>query len=102
DGFMGGDGLLSLGEGSAQKPVGLNALWFSVMSLLAEELTRVKDPMDDHFDRLAGRFRRSFTKLFWCDAHRCLCEPRVQMGVDHLRWHADPDQLLAVVLPFSA
>jgi hypothetical protein len=84
-------------------PLGLNVLWFSMLTMLSEELAKAGDGSASHFDRLAGRFRRSFVKAFWCAPHQCLCEPRAQAAAGHYRANfvPAPDQLLAVVLPFS-
>ena len=97
-------GLLLRGPaGSECYPMALNALWYLLLSLLAEELPKVGDASGHHFDLLAGRYRRSFAKTFLCAAHECLCEPRVQRNAAHDKpsFVPDPDQLLFVVLPFS-
>jgi hypothetical protein len=84
-------------------PLGLNTLWYSTLTMLAEELAKVGDASGSHFDRLAGRFRRSFAKMFWCAPHQCLCDPRSKAAAGHYKvtFVPAPDQLLAVVLPFS-
>lgn len=94
-------GLLVTGTGIC--PVGINALWYFTLSMLAEELHAVKDHAGDHFERLAGRFRRSFSKAFWCSAHGFLCDPELQKVTDHATADPipDPTQLLIATLPFS-
>ena len=84
-------------------PIGLNALWYFMLSLLAEEMHALKNPSGDHFERLAGRFRRSFAKSFWCSAHGFLCDPELQKDPNHAAAHGvpDPEQLLIATLPFS-
>jgi hypothetical protein len=84
-------------------PIGINALWYFMLSMLAEELHAVKDHAGDHFERLAGRFRRSFSKAFWCSAHGFLCDPELQKNTDHATADvmADPTQLLIATMAFS-
>jgi hypothetical protein len=94
-------GLLATSTGIC--PVGTNALWYFMLSMLAEELHAIKDHAGDHFERLAGRFRRSFSKAFWCSAHGFLCDPELQKSTDHATADTlpDPTQLLIATLPFS-
>jgi hypothetical protein len=84
-------------------PIGINAMWYFTLAMLAEELHAIKDPVGDHYERLSGRFRRSFAKCFWCSAHGFLCDPELQKDPDHATAHAipDPEQLLIAMLPFS-
>ncbi|MGN6369084.1 MAG: amylo-alpha-1,6-glucosidase [Phycisphaerae bacterium] len=60
----------------------LNALWYSALETCAADLKTVRDPAGDHFERLAGRFRRSFVKAYWCDAHGCICPPEMRAPAD--------------------
>lgn len=97
-------GLLLRGPAKSEcYPMALNALWYALLTMLAEELSKLGDRSAQHFALLAGRFRRSFAKIFMCPAHGCLCEPRVQQSPTHDKpsFVPDPDQLLFVVLPFS-
>ncbi len=57
------DGGLLIDPEAGLTGVALNALWYNMLMLLATELKG--DPVADHFDRLAGRFRRSYLKLYW-------------------------------------
>lgn len=57
------DGGLLVDAESGLSGVALNALWYNMLMILATELKG--EPAADHFDRLAGRFRRSFLKLYW-------------------------------------
>jgi hypothetical protein len=84
-------------------PMAPNALWYAMLAMLDEELKRVGDRSARHFELLAGRFRRSFSNVFLCDRHGCLCEPQVRASAAHDKpnFVPDPDQLLFVVLPFS-
>jgi hypothetical protein len=66
------------------KPLATNALWYAVLELLAAELKITGDPQGDHFERLAGRFRRSFAR--WN-----LNDPA----------HAPGTTLLLITLPYS-
>ena len=82
--------------------MGYNALWYSTLAMLTEELNSIKDHASDHFERLAGRFRRSFTKAYWCSAHGWLCDPEQQKSAEHGGSPLpDPGQLLIATLPFS-
>ncbi len=98
------DAGLVRGMGKSESyPMAFNALWYSTLAMLAEELAKAGDRSASHFDRLAARFRRSFVKMFLCARHSCLCQPLVQQspGHDNLSFVPDPDQLLFIVLPFS-
>lgn len=57
------DGGLLVDSESGLTGVAINALWYNMLMILATELKG--EPAADHFDRLAGRFRRSFLKLYW-------------------------------------
>ncbi|HVT81291.1 MAG TPA: hypothetical protein VHM90_11605, partial [Phycisphaerae bacterium] len=59
-----------------------------------------RDPSGDHFERLAGRFRRSFAKACWCDEHNRLCPPEVRTQPDH-GGLPDAEQVLITMLPTS-
>ncbi len=100
---MGDGGLLS-GKGTMAAVLEVNLLWYSVLSILAEELRRAGDAGGDHFERLAGRFRRSFLKAYWCDAHGCLCDPAQVTAEGHAAASVLPEagQLLTAVVSFSA
>ena len=81
----------------------INALWYSGLETTGVALKSAGDRSGDHFERLAGRFRRSFAKSYWCDPHACVCIPDEKSLDSH---PADspslsPDQLLLTILPAS-
>ena len=86
----------------------INALWYFALEMTAQTLQHplpsggAKDPSGHHFERLAGRFRRSFAKHFWCEEHGCLCSPTAAWrgGADH-GFLPDPDQLLITMFTVS-
>jgi len=58
----------------------------------------MKDSSGDHFERLAGRFRRAFNKAFWCEEHQRVC-PQELRGENTHGDMPDAEQLLLMVLP---
>jgi hypothetical protein len=99
-------------------PLRLNALWYTALESTGQALragkylgtaTRLplhKDPSGDHFERLAGRFRRAFSKMYWCEDHDRICPPELRGEADHGRGEGsqrlpDVEQLLLMVLPVS-
>ncbi len=87
----------------------INALWYAAVQATATALQSGQgggggggnhDVSSGHFERLAGRFRRSFQKAFWCDEHRCICSPAARAVAGHGKL-VDPDQLLLTMLPAS-
>jgi hypothetical protein len=101
------DGGLLAGGVAATQELRVNALWYNALEMTANVL---KNPPGDptardlnsshHFERLAGRFRRSFAKAFWCGEHNCICTPAVRTLPGHGKL-PDPDQLLVTMLPAS-
>lgn len=91
------DGGMLVAEGKGA--LRLNALWYAALEAVAEGLHALGDRAGDHFERLAGRFRRSFAKAYWCEAHGCVCVP----GTREEGHGAMPlaDQVLLSVLPSS-
>ncbi|MCL2640204.1 MAG: hypothetical protein FWD53_05105 [Phycisphaerales bacterium] len=92
----------------AGAPLRINALWYSALGTAAVDLKAVGDKSSDHFDRLAGRFRRAFVKTFWCEEHLCICSPEVRQGEEEKGGGGDshgelpdPDQLILPILPTS-
>lgn len=85
------DGGLLVDTESGLSGVALNALWYNMLMILATELKG--EPAADHFDRLAGRFRRSFLKLYWQGD---------MLGEQGCSESPDGSQLLAATLPHSA
>jgi len=86
----------------------INTLWYSALGTAAADLKAVNDKSSDHFDRLAGRFRRAFVKTFWCEEHACICPPHVRQGEGQKGGTGgghgelpEPDQLLLPILPAS-
>ena len=105
------DGGLLVGPAGSQA-LRLNALWYSALESTAADLKIARDPAGDHFERLAGRFRRSFVKSYWCDVHGCICTPDVRppapapgdpppANQDDHGTLPDADQLLLTLLPAS-
>jgi len=83
----------------AQPSTRLNALWHSVLETTATQLTAHGDKTGDHFERLAGRFTRSFTKTFWCETHKCICPPDRRTVDSHGIAFPDREGLLFISLP---
>ena len=86
----------------------LNALWYSALETSAADFKAVLDPVGDHFERLAGRFRRSFVKAYWCEAHGSICTPESRpagegtaTGMDDHGVMPNADQLTLTFLPAS-
>jgi hypothetical protein len=71
-----------LAEASGTQTLRLNALWYSALETSAADFKTWRDPSGDHFERLAGRFRRSFVKAYWCDAHGCICPPETRPAIE--------------------
>jgi hypothetical protein len=107
DGVRMDDGGVLTGGAVSADDLRINALWYNALDMTAQLL---KEPpavpsardlnASNHFDRLAGRFRRSFAKAFWCAEHNCICPPAVRSKPDHGKL-PDPDQLLVTILPAS-
>ncbi len=93
-------GLLIPPASAAGLTLRLNALWYSALQTTGADLKAAGDPVSDHFERLAGRFRRSFAKAYWCDVHGCICTPESRPATDHGDL-PHPDQLLLTFLPDS-
>ena len=85
---------------SSAETLRLNALWYSALQSTADDLKKANDPGGDHFDRLAGRFRRTFIKSYWCEGHNRICPPHVRDSSSHGDL-PDADQLLLTILPSS-
>jgi hypothetical protein len=82
----------------------LNGLWYAALETLGEGLRAVGDRAGDHFERLAGRFRRSFAKAYWCETHGSVCTPGgANRDESHKAAATLPaaDQVLLSVLPAS-
>jgi len=92
--------LLATTEELAAQGLRLNALWYSALESTAADLKAAGDKAGDHFERLAGRFRRAFAKSYWCDGHNCVCPPYRRSPESHGEL-TDADQLLLTVLPAS-
>src|SRR6185369_5378730 len=76
-------------------PLRVNALWYAALDSTAQALRDmppssaaggppVRDPSAEHFERLAGRFRRSFAKLYWCEDHGRICPPEARTHPNHV------------------
>jgi hypothetical protein len=82
----------------------LNGLWYAALETLGDGLRAVGDRAGDHFERLAGRFRRSFAKAYWCETHGSVCTPGgANRDENHKAAATLPaaDQVLLSVLPAS-
>jgi hypothetical protein len=99
-------------------PLRLNALWYTALESTgqalrgakylgkSERLLSHKDPAGDHFERLAGRFRRAFFKMYWCEEHDRICPPELRGEPEHgctpgSARLPDAEELLLMVLPVS-
>ncbi len=118
DGVRMDDGgmLAGAGEGKPNPalalPLRVNALWYTALESTGQALRGInpmgaalaeggkRDSSGDHFERLAGRFRRSFAKACWCDAHDRICPPEVRGDPDHGSL-PDAEQVLITMLPSS-
>jgi hypothetical protein len=93
--------LAPLKDGGLADAIRINALWYLAIDMTGKALKDARDPSGPHFERLAGRFRRSFAKTFWCDEHACLCTPAERAAAGRHGKLPDPDQLLVTMLPVS-
>ena len=94
-------GLLMVSPGkNPAEALRFNALWYSALESTAEDLRKAQDPSGDHFERLAGRFRRTFVKTYWCEGHNRICPPHARENGSHGEI-PDADQLLLTILPVS-
>ena len=118
---MAGDGLITAGSAQTQltwmdaacggivftprhgKAVEINALWYHVLAGMAELVAETHREQADHFNRLLGRIRRSFAKVFWNDALDCLVDHvwTDDDGNDHIDRTLRPNQIFAASLPHS-
>jgi len=99
-------GLLIAPPALAHQTLRLNALWYSALETSAADFKVAGDQVADHFERLGGRFRRSFVKAYWCEAHGCICTPENRVIVEGMDRgdHGDlpaADQVLLTFLPAS-
>jgi hypothetical protein len=92
----------------------LNALWYAALEMTGQALrgetamgkAPLHAPADgrrhtgDHFERLAGRFRRAFAKVYWCEDHARICIPAAREQAEH-GTALDGEQLLLTILPAS-
>jgi hypothetical protein len=80
----------------------INTLWYNGLESTAGALMNIapRDPAGAHFERLAGRFRRSFPKIYWCPTHKRICTPGRREAAEHGAF-SDPDQLLLTTLACS-
>jgi hypothetical protein len=84
----------------ASQGLRLNALWYSALESTGADLKAAGDKSGDHFERLAGRFRRAFAKSYWCEGHNCVCPPYRRTADSHGEL-PDAEQLLLTILPAS-
>jgi predicted glycogen debranching enzyme len=110
------DGLLSAGEPQVQltwmdakvddwvvtprigKPVEINALWFSALTIAADFAHKLEDPSEGRFRNAAERVGKSFDRFWNTGEGYCFDVIDGPIGTDgRLR----PNQLLAVSLPHS-
>lgn len=121
---MAGDGLITAGTPRTQltwmdaansgvvftprrgKAVEINALWFHVLTAMAQMLTQYA-PIDkgraQHYGKLADRITRSFAKVFWDEERHFLIDHAWTdaRGTEHRDASLRPNQILAVSLPNS-
>ena len=95
------DGGMLIVEGAWERTTRLNALWYNAIESISQTLRAGRDPSGDHFERLAGRFRRSFAKAFWCESDGIICTPELRKVEGHRATLPDVEQLLFVILPTS-
>ncbi len=93
-------------------PLRYNALWYSALEITGQALSSrnslgslsdkngARDRTSDHFERLAGRFRRAFSKACWCTEHNRICPTETRQKDNHGTL-PDAEQLLLTVLPAS-
>jgi hypothetical protein len=115
---MDDSGMLQRADESAPvvaSPLRLNALWYSALEITGQALRGISAMgkghiagaavaagrhTGDHYERLAGRFRRAFAKAFWCDEHGRICVPELRGTLNH-GTRPDGEQLLLTMLPAS-
>jgi hypothetical protein len=105
DGVRMDDGGLLTGGVALAGGLRVNSLWYAALEATAEAIKSgvygsARDPAGHHFERLAGRFRRSFQKAYWCETHHGICSPAARQAEGHGEW-PEPDQLLLTMLPAS-
>jgi len=97
------------------KAVEINALWYNALTGVTQTIEQLDNPSStfkdkaDHYDKLAGRVRRSFAKTFWNDRLDCLYDhviPDTHAGIGQDNAEiADasirPNQIFACSLPRS-
>ncbi len=118
---MAGDGLISAGSASTQltwmdaacdgvvftprhgKTVEVNALWYSALVGVGEQVATTRKSISDHYGKLAKRIKRSFSKVFW-DEQLGYLRDHVwvdQDGQEQIDSSLRPNQIIAVSLPRS-
>ena len=117
----GGDGLITAGGPGTQltwmdaacggvvftprhgKAVEINALWHSALVGMAERFAESDRGTAAHYNKLAGRVRRAFAKVFWNDDAKCLFDHVWQddQGQSHIDASIRPNQIFAASLARS-
>jgi predicted glycogen debranching enzyme len=116
----GGDGLISAGGPDTQltwmdaacggvvftprhgKAVEINALWHSALVGMAERFTDSDKATAAHYEKLAGRVKRAFLKVFWHHENRLIDHVWIdEQGRAHADESIRPNQIFAASLPRS-
>ncbi len=88
------------------KAVEINALWYNALVGMGKRIKKTHKRESDHFNRLAGRIRRAFMKVFWntdgcrLNDHAWMDdsgEESVERGDETIR----PNQIFVAALPES-
>lgn len=118
---MTGDGLITAGSDATQltwmdaacggvvftprpgKAVEINALWYSALVGTAKLMTSRDSKAGAHYEKLAKRIKRSFTRVFWDQDAECLRDFvwSTDGGDDSPDLSVRPNQIFAVSLPHS-
>jgi glycogen debranching enzyme len=118
---MAGDGLITAGGPDTQltwmdaacngvvftprygKAIEINALWYYALVTLGDMLGASHAPLTAHFNKLADRIRRSFSKVFWDEQRGYLIDHvwTDAQNQDHPDVTLRPNQVLALSLPVS-
>ncbi len=118
---MTGDGLITAGSQRTQftskddacdgtiftpragKAVEINALWFHVLTGMAEMLGDSNKGAADHYRKLTARISRAFSRLFWDEEQGYLYDHAWtdDQGQEQIDRTCRPNQILAVCLPHS-
>jgi predicted glycogen debranching enzyme len=87
----------------AGKAVEINALWYHVLTGMAEMLGDGNKSTADHYRKLTARISRAFSRLFWDEEQGYLYDHAWtdDQGQEQIDRTCRPNQILAVSLPHS-